>query len=94
MDVSAGPATVATVRPSPAPIQRVVHPAIPAPEYKCYRVIRQYKANGRVEVETIGAFKREADALQFINTEVWWAAVLDLNGKRLALNWQPMETRS
>jgi hypothetical protein len=73
--------------------ERVSHPAIKAPEYKCYRVIRRFKVNGVVEFEDIGAFKTMEPALAMIRREQGWASVSDLNGKRIAYNWRPMETR-
>lgn len=87
-------ARVATCAPAPAPaIVRIHHPAIPAPEFKCYRVVRYYQQDGLVQSETIGWSKLPTQALLLIDREIGKARVLDPNGKPFSDNYQPMETR-
>ena len=93
MDVSAGPATVATVRPSPPAPPRWAHPVQKAPERKCYRVIRMFRQRGTFEFEDIGAFVEAGNALRMLDREIGKARVLDPNGKVYSDNWQPIETR-
>ena len=95
LDVSAGPATVATVRPAPPAMVKVHHPAVKAPEWKCYRVIRLYRRSGQAltDFEDIGRFKTHGAALVCLNTEDGCARVLDPNGRVLADNFRQIETR-
>ena len=72
--------------------ERVHHPAIPAPEHKCYRVLRRWK--GDEFSECIGFRRTEAEALILLNKELGWAIVVDANGKRVAHNFQPMTERA
>lgn len=92
MRVDPAPAHVATCAPAPPPaIVRVHHPAIKAPEHKCYRVIRRWK--GEDFGECIGFSRTEAEALFLLNKELGWAIVVDPNEKRSAFNFQPMTSR-
>lgn len=93
LDVSAGPASVATCPLPPAPIARIEHPVIQAPAHKCYRVIRLYLMGDIQGIEDIGAFREPAPALQLIAREEGRARVLDPNGKVYADNWQKLERR-
>jgi hypothetical protein len=85
---------VATCAPAPPPaIVRIHHPAIPAPEFKCYRVVRYYKQHDLVEVETIGWSRLPTPALQLMGCEIGKARVLDPNGRIFSDNGMPMESR-
>jgi len=91
LDVSAGPATTATCQPVPSPaIVRVHHPAIKAPEYKCYRVLRRFLLDKEMAFEDIGAFKGLSAALILSSREQGFAVVLDPNGKQVSWNGQPI----
>ncbi len=73
------------------PRERIYHPAIKAPEHKCYRVLRQWKDSPWRE--DIAACKTELQAWAVLDREKGWAIVVDPNGKRVAHNGQPMTER-
>jgi hypothetical protein len=93
MNVSAGPDTVATCEPPPAPMKRIRHEAIPSPSHKCYRVIRCFVLGDVAGIEDIGTFKDATSALLLINREEGRAQALDLNGRVIGDNLRPMEKR-
>ncbi len=94
MDVSAGPATVPTVRQAdPNPIVRVYHPVVKAAEHRCFRVVRMFNVNGRIDNEHIGAFKDPIDAMTFLDTEQGRARIVGPDGKTYADNWRRIEKR-
>jgi hypothetical protein len=70
--------------------QRRFHPAVPAPEHKCYRVIRRFTRNGTMDFEDIGATKTLGEALAISIREQGYATILDPNGKPASYNGQPM----
>lgn len=72
-------------------LKRIHHPAIKAPEFKCYRVIRRWQ--DEEYGEDIGFSRLQAEALMVMNREQGWAIVLDPQGKRIAWNGQTMEAR-
>jgi hypothetical protein len=79
--------------PEPAP-ERIHHPAITAPAYLCYRVVRRYRQRGGfTEVEDIGAFHSPLQAADMLAKEIGRAQVLDPRGKVWADNLQPIEER-
>lgn len=71
--------------------ERIHHPAIKAPEFKCYRVIRRWESEECGE--DIGFARTEAEACRLMNREQGWAIVVNPNNRRVAYNFQPMETR-
>lgn len=70
---------------------RIYHPAVKAPEHKCYRVIRRWK--GEAFGEDIGFRRTETEAVLLMNRELGWAIVIDPNGRRKAHNFQAMTER-
>jgi hypothetical protein len=74
-------------------IVRVHHPAIPAPSYKCYRVVRDFMMGDILRMETIGAFKTADPAMAMLQREKGRARVVDPNNKVYSDNLQPTERR-
>lgn len=68
--------------------ERVYHPAIKAPEHKCFRVVRRWK--NEEYGEDIGYRRTQGEALILMNRELGWARVVNPNGKPIAFNGQPM----
>jgi len=75
-------------------MERISHPAIKAPEYKCFRVLRRFKTAEGLDFEDIGKVKTVAAALEISIHEIGYAVVLDPNNKQVSYNGQPMETRA
>lgn len=72
---------------------KVVHPAIKAPEHKCYRVIRRYLLHDHIQIEDIGAFSRALGAYDMARKEQGNAIIVDPNNKTIHNNAQPIEVR-
>lgn len=84
-DAAAGRAAAQAVEP-------IAHPVVPAPERKCYRVIRLFSREGHLCLEDIGSGSvQEAMAIQ--TSERWRAQTLDPNGRIYSDNWREMERR-
>lgn len=92
MDVDA---PVATCAQAPVVIERIAHPAIASPAFKCYRVIRRFLIGDTHidSIEDIGTFRDAWRALAMLQRETWRAQVLDPQGKVIGDNLRTMERR-
>ena len=70
---------------------RIYHPAIPAPQHLCFRVVRKW--TGEAVGEDIGHFRTEHEARALLRKELGWACVLNPNGRQMAINFQAMTER-
>lgn len=75
-----------------APPPRVVHPVVKAPEHKCYRVIRLFLLDGRLDIEDIG-YGDARHAIALCTSEEWRAQVLEPNGRVHIDNLRTLEER-
>lgn len=88
-------APVATCALAPAAFERIAHPAIASPSFKCYRVIRRFLIGDTHldSIEDIGTFREPVRALAMLQQEEWRAQVLDPNGRVIGDNLRTMERR-
>jgi hypothetical protein len=76
-----------------ATLERIAHPVVEAPAFKCYRVIRLFMLQGHLQIEDIGFGSTPGQAMSIATHEQWRCQVLDPNGKVYSDNWRTMERR-